>query len=325
MTRLVLISHGDADGICSASLAYSALSEKYNEVVIYFSHPIGLYQDIMDVVVEGDDIVIMDIALSERHLHNIVNLFRNLSSSGSQIIYIDHHPEPLTVGINQIPAKVIHKLDVSSSELTFRYFSSLLNRDMSRVALYGAICDYMDYTSWVKKELENWDRRMIYFEAGVLSQGLEGSRKMYDFKRHIVRHLAEGKLPSSLSELLVRALIETVNEEELRKWIKGNVKVKGNIAYVVDPPGSITRAATYARAIADKAVGIAIEIRGSLAIMSLRTNRSDIDLNSILRRICPEVNGVGGGHVKASGARLPIENLDRFLDKLNIAIKGSIK
>ena len=321
MERLVLIPHGDADGICSASLAYSALSRKYDEILIYFSHPAGLYQDIKDITVGGDDILIMDIALSERHINDLIDLFDNLRSQGSKITYIDHHPEPLSTKVNKMPIKVVHKLDVSASELTFKYFSSFLNKDMSRVALYGAICDYMDYTDWVKRELENWDRRMIYFEAGVLSQGLEGSRKMYDFKRHIVKHLADGKLPSSLSELLVRALIEAVSEEELRKWIKSNVKVKGEIAYVINPPGSITRAAIYARAVADKAIGIAIEKKGNLAIMSLRTNRLDIDLNSILRRICPEVNGVGGGHKKASGARLPIKNLDIFLDKLNMAVK----
>ena len=91
---------------------------------------------------------------------------------------------------------------------------------MSRVAIYGAISNYLDETPWVKKTLENWDKRTIYFEAGVLSQGLEGARKLYEFKRRVVKHLSENRLPSEMSELIVRALMESVSEEEMRLDIK---------------------------------------------------------------------------------------------------------
>ncbi len=265
--------------------------------------------------------MIVDIALSELHLEDILRAFHKIKHNGSKLVYIDHHPEPLNLRVRDIPGEVIHNDNVSASELTYKYFSSMLDRDMCRVALYGAICDYMDTTEWVIRELENWDKRTIYFEAGVLSQGLEGSRKMYDFKRHIVKHLAEGKLPSSLSELLVRALIETVNEEELRLWIKHNIKTYGKIAYVINPPGSLTRAATYTRAISNKPIGIAIEVRNGKAIMSLRTISERINLNSLLRVICPKLGGTGGGHIKAAGARIPYNNIQAFFDELNKRIK----
>ena len=318
--RLFIFTHGDSDGVASAAITVAALREKYNDIRVYFSHPAGLYGDLNEFYSSGSDLVVLDIALSELHLNSLLERFEQISKKNN-LVYIDHHPEPLGLSIRDLPGQVFHDLSASTSELTYRFFEEYLDYDMVRIALYGAISDYLDETPWVKRMLEYWDKRDIYYEAGVLSQGLEGSRRLHDFKRHVVHHLSENRLPSMLSELLVRALIESVNNEELRKWVKKNVVKRNKYAYVINPPGSLGRAAVYSRAITDTIVGVAISKRERVAEMSLRAKRSVVDLNLILRKITPRLHGSGGGHSFAAGARVPLDKLKDFLSRLEYELE----
>jgi len=315
-SRNFIIAHGDGDGVTSAALALAVLKEAY----VYFSHPAGLYDDLRNVIEMSkgklEKLIICDIALSELHLGEIVKLLESLSKS-CEITYIDHHPPPLQLDLKELPGIVVHGEEECTAELTFKHFEDQLDWDMSRVALYGAICDYATETEFFKETLQEWNQRMIFFESGVLAQGLEGSRGQYEFKRHVAKHLSENRLPSSLSELLVKALIATVNEEEMRKQLPQMVKTLGNIAYVIDPPGSVARAANYVRVIAKKPVGLAAEKKGNVMVMSVRTGLKQLDLNTILRNVALKFNGTGGGHRMAAGARVPLSLFDAFLKELN--------
>ena len=230
-------------------------------------------------------------------------------SSRNSLFYIDHHPYPPRLDMKDFPAKVIHELGPCASELAFRTFRNELPRAMSRIAIYGAIGDYADDTPLVRELLKEWDKRTLYFEAGVLVQGLEGSRKDIGFKHEIVGLLSRNMLPSSNSELLGRALIETHEEEKLLGRIGAEIKRLGEVAYVLDIGASVSKAAIYARVIGGASVGIAGETFKGIIDMSLRTERDDIDLNAILRDITQRLGGSGGGHPKASGARVPEASL----------------
>jgi len=313
----IIFAHGDADGIVSAALTLATLKGNGK---VFFTHPVGLYEDLLHNVKHENKVFILDVALSEKHLDDLLKLIGYLSKKGIKITYIDHHPEPLSVRLKEFPMNIVHDEKVSTSELTFKFFEDILDEDMSRVAIYGAISDYLDETPWVKKTLENWDKRAIYFEAGVLSQGLEGARKLYEFKRRVVKHLSENRLPSEMSELIVRALMESVSEEEMRLDIKKQAKALKNVAYVINPKGSLTRAATYVKAYLGKPVGVAVEIKRNIAILSIRCSDKRINLNILLRRIALEFEGSGGGHPLAAGARIPFEKLYQFLEKLDYEI-----
>ncbi len=313
-----LLVHGDSDGVVCGALAYAALGGGH----VYFTHPAGLAEDLR-VVRPGDNVFIADVALTGGHLGEVLERLRILASRG-HVVYIDHHPLPEGLGPQDVPGAFIHNLDASASELTYKYFRNRLPVEGERLALLGAIGNYLDETPWVKEALKNWDKRAIYFEAGVLAQGLEGSRRMHDFKRHVVRHLAEWRLPSMLGELLVKALVESANEEEMRLYVKSHLHRLRHLAYVIDPPGSVPRAATYARASAGTPVGVAVERRKGLAIMSLRTNHPRINLHRMLSRLAPMFGGTGGGHPHAAGARIPLAKLDEFLDALDRELGQSI-
>jgi len=86
-----------------------------------------------------------------------------------------------------------------------------------------------------------------------------------------------------MSELVARSIKQAELDEKLRLWVKENLKVEGQAAYVLSPPDSVGRAANYARIYGGVRVGVAIEERRELYIMSLKS--VDFDLNKALRRI----------------------------------------
>jgi single-stranded-DNA-specific exonuclease len=310
-----IVAHGDSDGVASASLFKAFLEGSGREVRVVFSHPVGLYQDLREYAEGSDCVVIADIALDELRVADVVPLLGELAGRAS-VTYVDHHPLP--EGFKP-PERVrwVHDTCCSTSELAFRYLSNLgLDPEYSRVALYGAIGDYLDETPWVRQELLRWDRRSVYLEAGILVQGLEGSRRDHDFKRRVVEHLSRNSLPSAMAELVERALRQASEDENLRIWVRGNVRRLGRVSYVVNPPGSVGRAATYARVYGGGRVGVAIEERRDTYVMSLRAEPG-VDLNRILRELSRVLGISGGGHPQAAGARVRKELLETFLGELD--------
>lgn len=313
--NLWIFTHGDGDGLCAGALAFAAHPEAH----VFFTHPYGLLED-LDQVRSQDIVIICDIALSESHLPKILERFLTIDRHG-ELLYIDHHPLPETISHSAIPGQVIHALGSSASELAYSFFESELSPLHSRVAIYGAIADYLDNTPLIRQLLKKWDKRRIYFETGILVQGIGGLKGDYDFKRDIVSNLAENTPPSFNDELIKLALENTQREEEMLQELKRYIHIVGEVAYVLNVSFSLGKTALYAAALADASVGIAGEDRKDMVDMSLRTCREDVDLNKMLRQVAPKFGGSGGGHPAAAGARVPKENFVDFVKELNRALK----
>lgn len=312
-----IFTHGDGDGLCAGALALAANPG----ASVFFTHPMGLLGDLRSAE-EGDSVIICDISLPEHELSAILDEISRLGEKGD-VVYIDHHPLPKGLSAGDIDATVVHDTSSSASELAYRFFRGRLDRALGRVAIIGAVADYLDDTPLIRRLLCDWDKRYVYFETGVLVQGIEGRKRDYDFKRDIVSHLAAKEPPSSHAGLIGSALESARREGELIRSISGSVKVEGSVAYVIDIPFPLGKAAIYARASAGAAVGIAGERRKGWIDMSLRTCRADMDLNGILRAIAPRLGGSGGGHPSAAGARIPEERFPDLIRELNAALSGS--
>lgn len=311
-----IFTHSDCDGICAGAIVLAVNPN----AKVFFTHPYGLLDDLENVK-EGDGVIICDIALSEGKLHEILEKFSFINNHG-ELVYIDHHPLPEGLLKKNIPGKVIHKIGSSSSELAYIFFQEKIDPLLNRVAIYGAIADYLDKTPIITNLLCGWDKRRIYFETGILVQGLEGKKGEHDFKRTLVSHLAENIPPSANPNLLESAIKNTHREEELIRELKGRVYVKGSVAYVLDVAFSLGKAAIYARALTNALIGLAGERKRGIIDVSLRTCYENIDLNKILRRITPSISGSGGGHPQAAGARIPEEKIDEFLNLLNEEVRN---
>jgi single-stranded-DNA-specific exonuclease len=137
-------------------------------------------------------------------------------------VYIDHHP----LSVDPPGVEVVHEAGRSACELAYRHLGGRLPRLYSRVALYGAIGDYLDHTDWVEEALEAWDRRLVYFEAGVLMQGL---RKDHEFKRAVVDLLAGNSPPSAMERLMKLAEEQARVNEALVGWVAKNASLHGAV------------------------------------------------------------------------------------------------
>ena len=311
----LIVTHGDADGICSGAIAYSVFKDFH----IVFSNPSDLLLTLRRVSGEYLRIIISDIAI------NSFEEFREcICGLNCEVIYVDHHPLPQEFDLNTLPITFIHDENTCASELMFKHLSKYLDPDMERIMLIGAVADYADDTPYVKEILSRWDKRSIYFETGVLVNGLESFKRNDERKEEILRFLASGKPPSYHQGLIGAAFMNSFYEEEMRIKIKNSFKRIGEVSYVIDPKGPLGKAATYARSISGATVGVAVSIEEKKADISIRTISNLIDLNLIVRRVASKYNGSGGGHRKAVGAKIPKDKLEEFLECLSKEVEETL-
>lgn len=291
--------------ICSGALAKSAFPDAY----VYFTSPVSLL-DKLSLIEEVETLIICDIAIDERYCSELRSALEGLAEECS-LYYIDHHPLPESC---KKEGWFYHDTGVCSSELTYRVFEDLLSEEMKRVAIYGAIGDFCDNTPCVKDWVRDWDKRSLYFQAGTLIQAIIHKGKEYEFKRTLIGPLSKNVIPSNIPDLLDLAREAAINEEKIRLFVKENVEILGNIAYIVNTNNSISKAAIYAASYGQKDVGIAAEYRERKGVYDLSIrSRGEVDLNQILRSVAPKFGGSGGGHPVAAGARIPEGSLEGFL------------
>ncbi len=308
----IIFTHGDSDGICSGAVVKSALPDS----MIFFTNPVSLLGDLTGAEEQYDCIVICDIAIDEK---TALQLKKKLSQMAEKkdIVYIDHHPLPE----RKYNSAWFHHDTCSSSELAYRIFEKKLNRDMRRVAIYGAIGEFSE-TPLVKKWERCWDTRTLYFYAGTLIQGITYAGRDYDYKRRIVDALSEDVPPPEIEGLLEAAVIASRKEEEIKTLVRESVVKLKNLAYVIDINGYMSKAAIYAASYGNALVGVSCEYRHHKHVydISIRLKDGGVDLNMILRRVALQHGGTGGGHPFAGGARIPRKELEAFLYDLDDAL-----
>ncbi|MGB9928699.1 MAG: DHHA1 domain-containing protein [Methanosarcina sp.] len=303
--KTLILTHGDSDGICSGAIAKTAYPEAY----VYFTSPVSLLEK-LELIEDVETLIICDIAIDERYCSELYSTLKKFAEE-CELFYIDHHPLPESC---KGEAWLYHDTKACSSELTYRTFQGRLDRDMRRVAIYGAIGDFWDESPYVKKWIRDWDRRGLYYQAGTLVQAILYKGKDYDFKRRLLEPLSKDIIPSNIPELPELARASAINEEKIRVFVKENVKILENSAYIVNTNNSISKAAIYAASYGQKDVGIAAEFREKKNSYDLSIrSRGDVDINKILRLLAPKFGGSGGGHPLASGARIPENCLEAFL------------
>ncbi|MCQ1536735.1 DHH family phosphoesterase [Methanosarcina sp. KYL-1] len=305
ISKTLVLTHGDSDGICSGAIAKSAFPDAY----VYFTSPVNLLDNLNDLK-SVETLIICDIAINEKHCPEIYSRLRELSEE-CNLYYIDHHPLPENCTYEDW---YYHDPSACSSELTYRLFEDLLSQDMRRIAIYGAIGDFCDNTPHIRDWVRDWDKRSLYFQAGTLIQAVLHKGKDYDFKRTLLEPLSRDRIPSRIPDLLGLARDAALNEEKIRLFVKEHVEVLKNCAYIVNTNNSISKAAIYAASYGQREVGVAAEHRDKKGIYDLSIrSRGKVDVNRILRTLAPQFGGSGGGHPLAAGARIPDDSFEAFL------------
>ena len=309
--RTIIFTHGDCDGVCSGALALAANPGAR----VFFSSPRSFLSDLEEA--KGfERLIASDLAINISTSGQFKDTMDMLSKK-MEIVYLDHHPLPDGFAAPWL----IHDIDSCGSLLTFQYFIDDLDHDMSRVAMYGAIGDYRDNSPFAAELTTQWDKRSLYYQAGTVSQGVELERRDYDFKRNMLNTLSRNILPSEISELAWRAKESSRREDDMRKRVEHDVVRMKNLSYVVDPNGSISKAAIYARVYGKTPVGISAEHRADKHVYDISVRAiADANLNVLLDRVASKYGGSGGGHTQAGGGRIPDANLKSFLREMDDAL-----
>ncbi|UYP46008.1 hypothetical protein NEF87_002293 [Candidatus Lokiarchaeum ossiferum] len=310
---VTILTHLDADGICSGSLI--KMTKKYKNARVFFTHPAGLAKDLKGI---NDDLLICDIAIDIKSYHKTYALLEKISQE-HEIYYFDHHHLP-----EALPEKVIniHNESISATEIVYRYFYHALPSYADHIALLGAICDYLDNSPLMKELLHHYERRTLFLDAGLLAEGLKkfSHGPNYDDLRKIVQRLSQGEYPCEIRELTRAALSSTRRDKLQRKNILENYEKRLNFAYIMDPDaGSRSKVAHWIMGHSGTLLGIVIiQLRSKPDMVDLTIRgRQLIDLRTIIPEIAQSIGGNAGGHSNAIGCRIPKNKLNRFLTILD--------
>ncbi len=128
----VLLTHGDADGVCAGAI----VSARYPDCVVELSRPSSIASQLREFS-QAEHIIVTDIAVDPKRVDEISGLVKEL---GDRIVYIDHHPNRIEGQINE--------QGKSASEIAWEVFGEDLNPELKWLGVIGGLADQM-LTSFV--------------------------------------------------------------------------------------------------------------------------------------------------------------------------------
>ncbi|MFW9839213.1 MAG: DHHA1 domain-containing protein [Candidatus Thorarchaeota archaeon] len=315
MSKSVVLTHGDLDGIASGAIALIVFPGSD----FYFTRPSQVHQDLYRVAKDKPDIVhVSDIAINSKKFEELLRALDRFPES-TVIHWIDHHPMfPKEQRELDKRVNLFHETGPCAAELVYRKFNQPLPEYARRLALYGAIGDYCDDTPFARKHFDDVDKRTLYLEAGLLVQALQE----IDYRKEskdLVHQLAMGIKPSSMDDIVSLALKATRIEHEVFRYVQQNARKLGPVGYVLDMPinGYRGKSAKFSAYVTDSKIGISARSSDDEIDMSIRRRGTNVDLNKTLNIILKGLEGSsGGGHPAAAGASLDINDFPKFLQLL---------
>jgi single-stranded-DNA-specific exonuclease len=318
----IVLTHGDIDGITSGAIDMLA----FPGAEFYFSRPSQIHLDLQRIAKDQPEfVVVSDIAVNAMRTTETLDALRHLSRQ-STIYWIDHHPLDASVRkeLSSL-TDLYHETEPCSAELVYRRFEERLPEHALSLALYGAIADYCDGTPFVIKHLEDFDKRTLGLEAGLLVAALQE----IDYRgqaRELALQLTLGIEPSSMNDIVDLAIKATRIEHEVYKYVRQNAKKQGQVGYVLDMPvsGFRGKAAKFAATATNSCVGISARSSGDEMDLSIRRRNCGIDLNMTMSKVLPGIEKAqGGGHPSAVGASMNRNDFPVFLERLAEQVQKS--
>ncbi|MHA1909461.1 MAG: DHHA1 domain-containing protein [Candidatus Thorarchaeota archaeon] len=321
--KSVVFSHGDVDGITSGAISLL----KFPGSTFYFSKPSQIQNDLYRVAKDPPEVVsISDIAVNDMRFDHILRALDRFPKS-TEIYWTDHHPiDRKQQKELENRVQLFHEIGPCAAELVYRRFEKDLPEHALRLALYGAIGDYCDSTYFAQMHFEDYDKRTLYLEAGLLVQSLQEIDYQKESK-DLVRELTLGIAPSAMSNIVEMAIKATRIENEVFRYIKDNARKLGKVGYILDMPirGYRGKSAKFAAYLTDSNIGISAKSSDDEVDMSIRRRGLKVDLNKALNNILPGLNDAhGGGHPAAAGATMLRNEFPTFIQRLADYVDANI-
>jgi len=311
---IICISHGeDADGITCA-----ALLKRMNG-----AHPILVtYDDLKDslrsIQPSLDELYLCDLNVREDLVGEILRI-----AGFSRVTVIDHHPaaDGVLERLEEAGVEVVHDPRDCASVLLYNRFRDELGRKAGRMAAFAAWADQFEDGPIAEVLLREYDRQSVQHEGLLLAHALP-QRPTKEFRTRVLEAISRLAPPHRTPGVPEAALEHLEETAALIETLTGKAKRLRVLAYMkADEGTSIGSVAGLITDAVGTQVGLCYKLKGDLVNISLRSRRGlPYHMGEITRRVATGLGGFGGGHKRASGASIPGEALERFLEELDEAL-----
>ena len=314
-SKTMCVSHiKDVDGcVCAAIIKHAARSH-------YLLANYGNINECLRSIYESfDHVYVCDIGINETTVKEFERIRRF-----AELTYIDHHHLDAAVleSIQNMGVNVIHNHRDCASVLAHDHFKEALPREAGLLASYAAVSDRLENGPLARKIIRMYDRDFVLFETMLLSYAIE--RANVDYKKRLIPKLSKLEYPHLIPDIPKLALEQAERIATLRKELPQRAQNIGNLFYADSKGDSTSAIANLLLDICDAAVGVGYDTNEKTRISDLSIRgaaRMKVDLGKKAAKLARDFGGTGGGHPKASGARIPATRLMEFLQLLSDQVK----
>lgn len=315
MTVFTIIHGDDVDG-----LTCGAFIKRVKGGEFYLANYDNLDNALAKVNPPVDTLYICDLNIRDSLEPELLRI-RKFAS----INIIDHHqmsPE-LLERLRKIGVNIRLETSDCAAMLVYDTFKSNLGLEGQRLAAYAAISDMFEDGPLADPILSKLDRKFAQHEAQLLTHALSSDQSI-DFKRMVMDELSKYSYPHRIEGVVEKAILCLEEMTRIKEAIPDNSEVFGRVALMEatgdNSTGGISNLLIDTLGVD---VGISYKVNEEYYNISLRGEKElEEHLGDISKELGVKYEGFGGGHQRASGIKVPKENLKKLLEELVSRING---
>jgi oligoribonuclease NrnB/cAMP/cGMP phosphodiesterase (DHH superfamily) len=315
VTVFTIIHGDDVDG-----LTCGAFIKRVKGGEFYLANYDSLDNALAKVVPPVDTLYICDLNIRdelESELRRIMKF--------AKINIIDHHQmsPDLMKRLKKMEANIRLETSDCAAVLVYDTFKEKLGREARRLAAYAAISDMFEEGPLADPILGRMDRKFAQHEAQLLTHAL-GSDQSIEFKRRVMDELSNYAYPHRIEGVIDKAIQSLEEMTRVKESIPEHARIVDRVA-IMEATGENSTGGLSNLLIDTLGVdvGISYKLNEHYYNLSLRGEKDLKEhLGDISKELGLKYHGFGGGHHRASGIKVPKENLEALLDDLLKRING---
>ena len=317
------ISHKeDVDGICSAALI-KATFDISKVILVDYSNLISRLEKVETMFDKIEQLFICDLGLSKKNEQRFTDLLQRMVSTGTQVIYIDHHDisKETLHALKKADVTLIRTIEECTSMQVYAKYRKKLPDQAAFFAAMGALTDYMENKPVASTIVSQFDRQFLMLESTALSYMISSSQHDDAFLLKIVDTLAKMKYHHDIKGGFDMAEKYAKKVANAAESIKESVVILDNLAYAPSAVElSSSMVVNFVLGSSGKPAAIIYKLKDDVKsyVLSIRGSANcKVHLGRLTNDIASDLGGSGGGHDRACGALIPKANLQKFIETLN--------
>jgi single-stranded-DNA-specific exonuclease len=268
-------------------------------------------------------LIICDLGLNKKNESAFVEVLGEIISNGYKVEYIDHHDvgEEIKAELRKVGVTLVHSTEECTSVQVYQRYKKKLTSYSSFYAAAGALTDYLEQRPIASMLVSRFDRHFLMLESTALSYMISSNQHDEKFLLKIVNSISKDRFPHDIEGGFMMAEKYAIRVSEAVKSLEGSITRKKNLAYVrndLDLTASVI--VNFVLGISGRPVALVYKPRDEINsfVISIRGSKEcEAHLGRLVNEIASNFGGSGGGHDKASGAVIPKDHLNGFINELN--------